>query len=76
MNPALDPWRQELGSDVMTSSEVLPDGRERRCYHLRQIGREVRLRQRDNIYLVLERPDGRGRVARACWQENVIELER
>ena len=75
MNPGLDPWEREVHASELSSSAELPDGRERRCYFLRQIGKDIRLHERDNVYLVLERARGRDRVVEACFDENQIALE-
>jgi hypothetical protein len=74
MDPNLAPWEREIGEDELHSSRSLGLKREERCYFLRQIGTDVRTHQGDNVYVSLERPNGRGGVVEPCWQENVIDL--
>ncbi len=75
MNPARDPWEREVKASELSSSEELADGRDRRCYFLRQIGKDIRLHERDNVYAVLERARGRNRVVEACFDENQIVFD-
>jgi hypothetical protein len=68
-DPRLDPWQREVQASELQSVKNLRDGRQERCYFLRQIGKEIRRHQGDNVFVVLERPKTRRRVVEACWED-------
>jgi hypothetical protein len=70
-NPDLDPWEREVTPQELRSSRRHRNGREERCYYLRQIGKDIRVHQGDQVYVVAERPNGRGRAVEGCWEDHV-----
>jgi hypothetical protein len=68
----LDPWEREVTVEERVSVQGIGDGEERRCYFARQIGKEIRVQDRDNLYLILDPPRGRP-VVQACFDGNVLD---